>query len=119
MKKADEDFLYTKACLEDNLEFYSQICFHFHQAVEKYLKAYIISKELSFRKIHDLTELLQICTKEDREFSRFKDEMAQLTPFYIKTRYPDFIIVINRTQAEKALKAAREVAKLVKSKLSL
>ncbi len=41
--------------------FYAQICFHFHQAAEKYLKSYIIACDLEFKKIHDLPVLLQLC----------------------------------------------------------
>lgn len=44
IKKADEDLKYAKVSLEENLEFYPQISFLLHQAVEKYFKAYIHSQ---------------------------------------------------------------------------
>lgn len=118
LNKADEDLLYAKASLEDGLEFYSQICFHLHQAVEKYLKAYIISNELSFRRIHDLSALLKVCIVKDQEFSNFKHEVEKITPFYIKARYPDFIFSVGKEQASNALKVAQEIATFVKTKLS-
>ena len=42
MEKAEEDFGYAEKSLQDELEFFAQICFHFHQAAEKYFKAYIV-----------------------------------------------------------------------------
>jgi HEPN domain-containing protein len=38
LKKADEDFGFAVSVIEDST-FYAQICFHFHQAAEKYLKS--------------------------------------------------------------------------------
>ncbi len=117
INKADEDLAFAKANLEQGLEFYSQICFHFHQAVEKYLKSYIIAKGLDFRKIHNLIDLLQICGQTEEDFNRFYDEAELLNPFYIGTRYPDFVITFSKSRAEQALQAAEEIALFVKSKL--
>lgn len=58
VKKADEDFQFAVLNLKEQNPFYAQICFHFHQAAEKYLKAYVVANELEFRKIHDLPLLL-------------------------------------------------------------
>jgi len=56
LKKADEDLLFAESNLEGGSEFYSQICFHFQQAAEKYLKAYIIAAGLAFERVHDALE---------------------------------------------------------------
>ena len=37
--KADDDFNFATANLREGSEFFSQICFHFQQTAEKYLKA--------------------------------------------------------------------------------
>lgn len=58
LKKADEDFDFAVSVLEDST-FYAQICFHFHQAAEKYLKAFVIAADLEFKKIHDLPVILR------------------------------------------------------------
>ena len=44
VSKADEDFYFARVNLEEKKRFFAQICFHFHQAAEKYLKAYIIHR---------------------------------------------------------------------------
>lgn len=62
LKKAQDDFDFASSNLSDPQNtFFSQICFHFQQSAEKYLKAYIVANELVFKKIHDLSELLRIC----------------------------------------------------------
>ena len=38
ISKADEDFEFARINLEEAKPFYAQICFHFHQFAEKYLK---------------------------------------------------------------------------------
>ena len=52
--KADQDFEFARINLEEKNNFFAQICFHFNQSIEKYLKAFIIANRLEFRKIHDL-----------------------------------------------------------------
>jgi HEPN domain-containing protein len=61
LAKADEDFEFARINFEEGKPFFAQICFHFQQAAEKYLKSYIIAHELEFLKIHDLPLLLKMC----------------------------------------------------------
>lgn len=117
LDKADEDLAFAKANLREGLEFYPQICFYLHQSVEKYLKAYVIAKGLKLKRIHDLTQLVQVCTEKDKEFNEFYETVKFLNPFYIGTRYPDFIISVNKSNAEKALRVAEDIAVFIKSKL--
>ena len=49
IEKAEEDFEFAKMNLEERKPFCAQICFHFQQSAEKYLKAYVVSHELEFR----------------------------------------------------------------------
>ena len=118
LAKADEDYQYAKASLDEGLAFYDQICFHLHQAAEKYLKAYIVAKELEFRKIHDLTKLLQICEAHEKAFKDLTDVINELNPFYIETRYPGFTNATDKVQAEKAIFMVEKIADFIKSKLA-
>lgn len=68
LNAADSDLSFAKEVLSGDLEYYGQICFYLHQAAEKYLKAYIVSNKLDFRKIHDLTTLVGICAQKDQAF---------------------------------------------------
>lgn len=53
LDKADEDFLFADTNLREGSVFYAQLCFHFQQAAEKYLKAYIIGNNLPFDRVHE------------------------------------------------------------------
>ena len=88
LAKADEDFGFASVNLKEGKTFFAQICFHFQQAAEKYLKAFIIAHELTFRKIHDLLLLLQICLSKDSSFERLREDCEFLNTFYVDTRYP-------------------------------
>ena len=87
LEKAQDDYGFACACLEDTT-YFAQICFHFHQAAEKYLKAFIIANKLEFRAIHNLLELLDICTQKDPHIEQLRQSCLFLNAFYIDTRYP-------------------------------
>ena len=120
ISKADEDFEFAKINLQEEKSFYAQICFHFQQAVEKYLKAYIIAKELEFRKVHDLPLLLKICGRKDPDFNDFADDCEFLATFYIEARYPvHWPIQFSKNEANKAFRSAEEIRHFLKAKLQL
>lgn len=118
LKKADEDFQFAFMNLREHKPFYAQICFHFHQAAEKYLKAYIIANELEFMKIHDLPLLLSICSSKDSSLDILRDECEYLNAFYVETRYPvHWPTNFSSEEAEKAFKAADQVRSVIYKKL--
>ena len=86
--KADEDFNFAAANLREESGFYAQLSFHFQQAAEKYLKAYIIGKELPFDRVHDLVHLLKTCSAHEPTFKDLLEECILLNTAYIETRYP-------------------------------
>ncbi len=116
IKMADEDYLWAQASLKE--EIFKGACFAAQQSAEKYLKAYIIAHNLSFEKIHDLKRLVGICTGKNKDFEELAEYAEYLTPFYIETRYPGFVIDITKANAEKALEATEQIASFIKSKLS-
>jgi HEPN domain-containing protein len=88
LEKADEDFRFAETNLKGGNEFYAQICFHFPQAAEKYLEAYIIGKGLAFEKVHDLVHLLKTSSAFEPAFDALKEDCIFLNTAYIETRYP-------------------------------
>jgi len=88
LRRADEDFQFAVVNLKEQKSFYAQICFHFQQAAEKYLKAYVVANELEFIKIHDLPLLLKICSSKDSSLDILRDACEYLNAFYVETRYP-------------------------------
>lgn len=63
LTKADEDLSFAETTLLEGNTFFAQICFHFQQAAEKYLKAFIIAAGMEFEKVHNLVYLLKTCRR--------------------------------------------------------
>ncbi len=87
LSKADEDFGFASSVSEHS-HYYAQICFHYQQSAEKYLKAFIVAHELEFQKIHDLYELLNVCRLKEPSLSEIEEDCVFLNRFYIDARYP-------------------------------
>lgn len=87
LDKAEEDFQFADSVIEET-PFHAQICFHFHQAAEKYLKAFIIAQDLDFKKIHDLPVLLKLCSASESNLQLIEEDCKFLNRYYIDTRYP-------------------------------
>jgi HEPN domain-containing protein len=120
LKKADEDFQFAVMNLREQKPFCAQICFHFHQAAEKYLKAYVVANDLEFIKVHDLPLLLTICSSKDSSLDILRDACEYLYAFYIETRYPvHWPTNFSYEEAEKALKAADQVRSVIKKRIGL
>jgi len=110
-----EELKFAESAFQELNAFYSQICFQCQQAVEKYLKGFLVSSGKSFPKIHDLVELVQLCAKRNKDFSKFLDDAGILSQYYITTRYPVEYPPAARKQAAEAIKIAQEIISFVKT----
>lgn len=119
LELADKEYRYACSDLEDpDQDFFAPTCFHFQQSAEKYLKAFILASGSNFRKIHNLVELVHVCSQKDQSFLRLKEDAAVLNPFYTDTRYPiHWPINFTREDAQKAKKSVGNIANLVKEKI--
>ena len=87
LNKAEEDFGFAASVIKGS-PYYAQICYHFHQAAEKYLKAHIVANDLEFQKIHDLPVLLKTRMQQDPRLQKILDDCKFLKRYYIEARYP-------------------------------
>jgi len=92
-------------------------CYHCQQAVEKILKAYIIVKENSLTKTHDLVFLIKQCEKHSHEFDKFEVACFELTQYATVTRYPATTALTIQI-VERALKYTGEILDFTMSKLA-
>ena len=119
LEKAEEDFGFASSVLGDS-SFYAQICFHFHQAAEKFLKAFIVARDLEFQKIHDLLVLLNLCSSVEPALQEIKEHCKFLNRFYIDTRYPvHWPTNYNKDEALKAKSACEQVRKAIRDVLTV
>jgi HEPN domain-containing protein len=86
--RANEDIAVIEKLFESEPELNaSTICFHAQQAVEKFLKAFLVFHNIDFPKTHDLDYLLLECKKIDAK--NFDIDLGSLTDFGVSIRYPD------------------------------
>jgi len=111
--KARSDYLFAEASLREFSGFYSQICILCHDAVEKYLKAFLVSHGRRPERIHDLLAVLHACAELDQTLADLAPHCAILNDYYIPLKYPSHYPEVIREQAEEAFAAAKAVREAV------
>jgi HEPN domain-containing protein len=64
------------------------VAFHCQQAVEKYLKALLVQRQVEFPKTHDIAKLLDRVATVDLATAKSLRDADALTPFGVEARYP-------------------------------
>ncbi len=94
------------------------ICFHCQQSVEKFLKAFLFSNNVSVRKTHNIYELLSTCILLDNTFETLKEAKIDILTLYaVDIRYPDDLYIPTLEEAKEALRLAELTRKFVIEKL--
>jgi len=104
IKKADNDLKTAELVLAayDEIIPYDTVCFHCQQAVEKYLKAFLVYKDISYPQSHNLSDLVMKCLQADKSFSSIQRDAETLTPYAVEIRYPDDFYMPSEEEAEEA-----------------
>lgn len=97
VKEAEKDINRVRIMLQ--AQDFGDAGFHLQQAVEKYLKAYLLSKGWELEKSHDLVKLINYAIKYNPQFNDFVSLCETVTEYYIEERYP-FIIKSELTKVE-------------------
>ncbi|MDD3269473.1 MAG: HEPN domain-containing protein [Syntrophomonadaceae bacterium] len=86
------------------------VAFHCQQAVEKYLKAFLIKKTGVLHGGHYLMGLLKKCYQIEEHFKEFVNYITFLNSYYIETRYPsEEGLVVDIDDARQCIEYAKEV----------
>jgi HEPN domain-containing protein len=96
---------------------YDAVCFHAQQCAEKYLKAFLIHRQIPFRPIHDLEVLLGLITPISADFEFTRDLLLLLNDYAVDIRYPSEFAT--KDEARAAVKAMRTVRAFLRQKLGL
>jgi HEPN domain-containing protein len=86
LRIADKDWRRAERALEDADA--EQAGFWLQQAVEKYLKAYLLSKGWELKRIHDLETLVNEAARLDDRFRGSDDACRKISGYYLAERYP-------------------------------
>ena len=117
--KGDHDLGTAKITYLHIPEYMDTVTFHCQQAVEKYLKAFLVYHSTSFRHTHDLIYLLDLITTIDIEFEKFYDIVSELQGYAVEIRYPEEVIFLSKEKVENAIAIAKNVREIVVLKLNL
>ncbi|MEW5693520.1 MAG: HEPN domain-containing protein [Candidatus Hydrogenedentota bacterium] len=91
--------------------------FNIQQAVEKYLKGYLLSKGWKLKRIHELEILLNDIIDYEPSFEEFRQECLKITDYYVEERYP--FIVASELTKEEVMNSLKIAKKLVNRILKL
>ena len=112
---AEDDWKFAAMGLREG--FYTQVCFHAQQSIEKSLKGFLVFRKKSYPKTHGLLELARLAPELGLESLR--ESLAIIEDYYVPIRYPDAAAGMkasgppSQEEAAEALDTAKKVFEMV------
>jgi len=120
IRKAEEDLKVAKDEINTFAPATDMVCYHAQQTIEKVLKAFLIFHNKRFRKTHDISELIELCSEIDKEFENLieEKEILRLNFYATEVRYPEALEYgPDIEEAKEAIEIAEKVKEFVLKKL--
>ena len=117
LTKAKSDLDSAHILIEHKPANYDTACFHCQQAAEKALKAFLVSRQAAFERVHIMTYLVDLCVAQDPSFNDLREKAELLNPYAVEIRYPGDALEIPREDAEEAYTAAMAIWEFVLKQL--
>ncbi len=111
LEKAEHDLLAAQLIIEQQPLILDISCFHCQQAVEKYLKIFLIYHKKDFPKTHNLDLLLKNCLDISDHFKTV--DVKNLEDFAIRGSYPHDFLLPTQEEAEEFYQIAVQTKALV------
>lgn len=115
LAKANEDLLVVNRLTDNEIIATSSVCFHCQQAVEKFLKAYLIANGVDIHKTHNIEFLLTECSDIDKDFANI--DPKELSDFGVDVRYPGDMYIPDKEETLEYKKLAYEIKDFVENKI--
>lgn len=116
LERAEEDYLLALSAMRRKSPLTYGATFHAQQSIEKYLKALLISRQVSFPRTHDLAALGLLCKQAGVILPIDDDALELLTAYAVETRYPGTQPTIE--ESKKAIKLSQIMRRFIKKTLS-
>ena len=100
---------------EDEVIATSSACFHCQQAVEKFLKAYLIANGVEIKRTHNIEYLHSECADFDKDFTDI--DPKELSDFGVDIRYPGDMFVPDKDETLEYKNLVFEIKDIVESKI--
>jgi len=111
LEKAGHDLISAQRLLEIEPMILDNACFHCQQAIEKYLKAYLIFKGRDIERTHNIIFLLSECANFDPVFATI--DPMNINAYAVQGRYPDSNIMPTSEEAQSYYQLALQIKKVV------
>lgn len=86
------------------------------QAIEKYLKGYLLGRGWELRRIHDLETLLNEAIVYDSSFEAFRAACQKISQYYLEERYPFTIhSELNESEIKESLESAENIVRKIRA----
>ncbi|MBI5217935.1 MAG: HEPN domain-containing protein [Bacteroidia bacterium] len=95
------------------------IAFHCQQAVEKYLKAFLIFLDVEFKRSHDLMYLLGLISDKVEISDELFEKATTLKSFAVQIRYPDIIIDLSDEELQVSISITKEFRAIILGKMPI
>jgi len=118
---ADKDLYAAEIMLKENYSLTNIVTFHCQQAIEKYLKAFIIENDIPLIRTHDLIKLNGMI-KEFKDLEINEENLIVINEVYIDSRYPGELGFMHDgaptdEQAKEFIEYVKEVKTIIKNEL--
>jgi HEPN domain-containing protein len=116
VKKADDDLTIAGRELRVRKNpVYDAVCFHAQQCAEKYLKAFLQETDREIPRIHNLIELLKLCTEIDNSLGFLQADLWMLERYAVRVRYPG--VSAEKEEAQVSYTVAKTIRDFVRQRL--
>lgn len=115
LAKANEDLLVVERLTDYEIIATSAVCYHCQQAVEKFLKAFLIANSIEIKRTHNIEFLLSECSDIDKDFAYI--DPKELSDFAVDARYPGDMYIPNENETLEYKSLAFEVKEFVEKKI--
>jgi HEPN domain-containing protein len=117
---ADKDIIGAEDLITDP-DVTTLVAFHCQQAVEKYIKAYLIEHDVPLVKIHDLVKLYGM-VKNIKDLELNETVLSQINKVYVDERYPGALGILpdgepSMEEVKEFLDFAKAVAAKIKAEI--
>jgi HEPN domain-containing protein len=86
--KARRDLLSPKKLAKGKEAYLDTAIYHCQQSAEKVIKGWMVYRDISFEKTHDLRLLVTLAAEAEASFESWLDIAARLSPYATAYRYP-------------------------------
>jgi HEPN domain-containing protein len=117
LQKAEHDLIAAEILIEANPIILDIACFHCQQAIEKYLKAFLIFNKHDFIFTHNLDFLAQQCATYDADFLNL--DMKNINLYAVRARYPHDYNAPELAEAQEYYQISIDIKSLVIKKIQL